>query len=977
MKPNFNVVFIIIAALLLTLTLSCKKDPPKVIPTLSTVSAVNITTTSATSGGTITNDGKSPVTSRGVCWSTNQNPTATDSKTSDGSGIGSFTSTITGLTPGSTYYIRAYASNSIGTAYGNQVVATAASTQEQKNIIASVGGTLTTGESVQLVIPANALPADGVVFVGRTGNEPTSVPNPALTVVGSPITMKLPSYAILKPLQLSFPAPLGPIDTDAYSVFIYNGSTYYPFDYTINGGTVSVNIDVINWGATTVSTKTLLGDKILIFVKKKQILPQDLEMGLKEATIVSGKFTFSDPKTVNSSSKVLLMIHGWTGYPSSWEDFLKRVDSEPNHLSYTNYWTFGYNSSKSIESNAVILANLLISKSNNADIDVIAHSMGGLVARSMIEQHGGEQYINRLVTLGTPHKGAELAGYRDIIGAYVNLFVSTDEINSYNYNTAGFRDLYTGSLFIKELMKLTPPLSVPYYLIACKNNGTAYTSIIEIPGDDDGIVSVESAKGINGADTPDIVIKIDVPMAHMEMRRYLEIYEQVRDYLKRQAPFVSTTNATNITNTSVISGGNITNDGGTSITSRGVCWSTIQNPTTANSKTSNGIGIGSFTSTINGLTPGTTYYIRAYAVNRSGTGYGDQVTAITKTLAPNSIDIKSSPSGASVYLDGTNMNTITPATLIDVNAGYHNVRLFKFGYNEYSRDIYLPSGESFSINANLGNPLPPLPSFTITNPKNNSNLTHNVLTVSGNIVLRAANGTTTPFYGNRAILTINEVDQEVYVNNGSFSQEVLIKSGQNKLRLRANSPNGDTGTSDEIVFFGNFSTQDIQILLRWNNGISANPKDVDLHVYDSNNRHTYWLCTSKYSSHTNYYNAISNMIPESNLDFDNTIGYGPETFSLNKSTNTIYTVRVQFYAGHSSNNPTDANIQIILGGSILKTYGPYRFKNSFDNTYYDDPDCWWNVISFSYVNGVFTVINNIPVIPNNAINESNEKFHIK
>jgi len=92
------------------------------IPDLSTTPVSEITSTTAKSGGTITNDRGSSVTARGVCWSINENPTVgLSTKTSDGTGIGSFTSYITGLTPGITYYIRAYATNSAGTAYGDQV----------------------------------------------------------------------------------------------------------------------------------------------------------------------------------------------------------------------------------------------------------------------------------------------------------------------------------------------------------------------------------------------------------------------------------------------------------------------------------------------------------------------------------------------------------------------------------------------------------------------------------------------------------------------------------------------------------------------------------------------------------------------------------------------------------------------------------------------------------------------------------------
>ena len=91
-----------------------------VIPIVTTALITGITINSAISGGNITSDGGGAITASGVCWSTAQNPTTTDSKTTDGSGTGSFTSNITDLSANTLYYVRAYATNSAGTAYGNQ-----------------------------------------------------------------------------------------------------------------------------------------------------------------------------------------------------------------------------------------------------------------------------------------------------------------------------------------------------------------------------------------------------------------------------------------------------------------------------------------------------------------------------------------------------------------------------------------------------------------------------------------------------------------------------------------------------------------------------------------------------------------------------------------------------------------------------------------------------------------------------------------
>jgi uncharacterized protein (TIGR02145 family) len=90
-------------------------------PVVSTTSISNTALTTATSGGNVTSDGGATVTSRGVCWNTTGNPSISNSKTNDGSGTGSFVSNITGLTSNTTYYVKAYATNSIGTSYGEQV----------------------------------------------------------------------------------------------------------------------------------------------------------------------------------------------------------------------------------------------------------------------------------------------------------------------------------------------------------------------------------------------------------------------------------------------------------------------------------------------------------------------------------------------------------------------------------------------------------------------------------------------------------------------------------------------------------------------------------------------------------------------------------------------------------------------------------------------------------------------------------------
>jgi uncharacterized protein (TIGR02145 family) len=124
MKTTIWIFSLAITGASFMLAASCKKkndNSNHVIPVLTTDSVSNVSQTTATCGGNITSQGSSAVTLRGVCWSTAQNPTISDAITTDGSGSGSFTSNITGLIANTTYYVSAFAINSTGPGYGNQV----------------------------------------------------------------------------------------------------------------------------------------------------------------------------------------------------------------------------------------------------------------------------------------------------------------------------------------------------------------------------------------------------------------------------------------------------------------------------------------------------------------------------------------------------------------------------------------------------------------------------------------------------------------------------------------------------------------------------------------------------------------------------------------------------------------------------------------------------------------------------------------
>lgn len=138
---------------------------------------------------------------------------------------------------------------------------------------------------------------------------------------------------------------------------------------------------------------------------------------------------------------------------------------------------------------------------------------------------------------------------------------------------------------------------------------------------------------------------------------------------KEKIPEITTTTITDITAISAISGGNITDDGGATVITRGVCWSTGITPTVNDNKTIDGAGGGNFTSNISGLNGGTIYFVRAYAVNEAGTGYGMAMSFTTLGQTP-----------IPTNNEATNINTTSATLNGSVNPNYlSTVVTFEYG----------------------------------------------------------------------------------------------------------------------------------------------------------------------------------------------------------------------------------------------------------------------------------------------------------
>jgi hypothetical protein len=302
-----------------------------------------------------------------------------------------------------------------------------------------------------------------------------------------------------------------------------------------------------------------------------------------------------------------------------------------------------------------------------------------------------------------------------------------------------------------------------------------------------------------------------------------------------------------------------------------------------------------------------------------------------------SLQIGSVPAGASIYIDGTYTGLFTPSTIVGLDPGYHFVRLYLAGYNEYNEYFNLVEETPYIVTANLGTPQPPLPVFDFYSPNDLQHFADNVINVYGYIELDNGNY----FTGITAILTLNGYDYEVDVDYGYFDFDISIAAEENTIQLRANSANGDTGVSDIITVYGDFEVAEIEVVLWWNTPTS----DLDLHAWNPSGEHCY------------YGNMV---ISDGSLDIDDVDGYGPETFAVPTANVGIYEIEINCYSLHMDEY-SDATVQVFFDGELEETFGPHHFIVDDGNG--SNPLAWWEVCTITVTGRGQASITNEPLSP--------------
>lgn len=542
---------------------TCASVTVAVKPTVTTTAVSGITGTTADSGGNITADGGTAVTAYGVCWNTDGSPTVADSHTTDGAGIANFSSSMTGLSGDTTYHVRAYATNTAGTSYGADVAFTTAVTTP----------TVTTATPTN-IMPTSATSGGNVTSAGGT---PVTDRGVCWNVGGNPTIAD--SHTTDGEGTGSFTSSLTGLTT---------GTTYHVRAYATNTQGTTYGTDLTFTPSITTPTVTTL-------------VPSNLT-----STSADG----GGEVTANGGTPVTNRGVCWSlaGNPTLADSFTTDGDGDGSFTSnitgLTAGTTYHVRAYATNDQGTAYGADMTFAASATTPTLTTAAVTG--VTASTAES-GGEV---------TANGGASVSAR----GVCWNTDGGPTTMDSKIAGGTG-NGTFTGHL--SGLLANTT-----YYVRAYATNiaGTAYGNEVTF--------TTTAAPPPPPPPPP--------PAA------------------AATTPTVTTGEATRITSTSATCGGNVTDDGGESVTARGVCWNTTGNPTTANSKTADGTGIGVFTSALTRLAPITTYHVRAYATNTEGTSYGSETTFTTAplplptvaTAAVTDITDVSAACGGTVMTDG-------------------------------------------------------------------------------------------------------------------------------------------------------------------------------------------------------------------------------------------------------------------------------------------------------------------------------------
>ncbi len=514
-------------------------------PTLTTSAISSITSTSVYGGGNISSDGGVAISVRGLVYGTTSNPTLSNTILNIGSGTGSFSGSITGLTPNTTYYVRAYATNSAGTGYGNEV-----SFQTLPVAVPSLITTDASGITQTTVTTGGTISNDGGATITERGIVYGTSTNPTTS------STKVTSGS----------------GTGSFSINITGltpNTTYYIRSYAINsvgtgyGNNITFQTSVPAVPSLTtrellnITNTTATGGGSITNDGGSSITAKGICWG------TSPNPTISDSKTTDGTGTTTFTSF-ITGLSASVTYYVRAYATNSTGTGYGNQQTFTTSSTSNtlpVVTSTSVTGLTTIQATFNAEVN--SQGGGTVTERGAVWNNSGNPTVN---------------SNRIPSGAGTGVYTTT------------ITGLNGGS---------------NYYVRAYAINNFGISYGVEIP--------FTTLTGLATLMTNNVI-------------------------------------AQSIT---ASSGGNITDNGGSTVTARGVVWNTTGMPTISDSRTTDGSSIGSYVSNLTALSPNTTYYVRAYATNNTGTAYGNEQTFTTTATSQTVTDI-----------DGNTYNTVQIGTQV-------------------------------------------------------------------------------------------------------------------------------------------------------------------------------------------------------------------------------------------------------------------------------------------------------------------------
>lgn len=609
--------------------------------------------------GNLVNNGNQLILAKGICFSPQPNPSLGNTVIASDNELGPFTVTIPDLTPGTTYYVRAFATNTIGTSFGEELSFT--TTSLVMPLVATGQPSNITETSVQVY--GDVTDNGGNVILDRGfywGADATAITNPITLNAG----------------------------TDSFSATISSlspGQTYFYKAY-------ATNTQGTGYGAVTSFTTATLPTPTVLTNAAQDLTYNSVSLGgqvvnAANATITEKGICYSLSSIPTINDTVV-------------QDFVSGNEtisvSLTNLTSATAYHVRAYikinGDATPIYGNEITFTTVTVCLVNLSTIAPYAIAATSAACGGIISCDGGNPITSKGVCWSTSPNpeisdsndhfttdGTGTGTFNSVVQPlvasttyYVRAYIINSLGNIIYGNEASFVTIAVNPIVVgvpiigtKQVVKSDPNYNSGGYVSnaggsAITQLGICFSTTTNPQIGGAGVTTIYSTSTQTGEGYFDAPPVGTIPVS-CGVTYYFKAFAinatgtGYGNQVTMSSGFdsaLTTVDVSSVTATTATSGGVISTDGGCAVTERGVCWSTSPNPTTSSFKTLSGTGGGTYSSDLTNLIPNNIYYVRAYAVTAKGTFYGDLKELTTGNS--NSLYVGQYYAGGIIfYLDGT------------------------------------------------------------------------------------------------------------------------------------------------------------------------------------------------------------------------------------------------------------------------------------------------------------------------------------